>query len=158
MQCSAALISMTTVAALLIGTAIASAQGSQEAKVEASSPSTSLDSGRIMDDDPFRGIVINRTMTVLGWNFYKSFTDIWQSLYPDSESSLTIVERPTAQFGSEIWINYRDRAVFHTFLSPARARLRDISKEAVAVVHDNVNTIDIQRALIQDDDLGPEEL
>ncbi len=117
-----------------------------------------MDSGRINEVDPLTGLIINRTITVLGWDFYKGFSDIWQSMYPDSESNLTIVERPTAQFGSEIWVNYLDRPVFHTFLSPARSEVREVTKEAVAAAHDNIAQIDIEREFSHNDDLGPEEL
>lgn len=157
MRGSAKTAGMTAVvlAGWLLG---ASAQELNTQNSESEQAESDLDAGRITDDDPLTGIIINRTITVLGWNFYRFFTDIWQSLYPDSDSSLTIVERPTAQFGSEIWIDYRDITVFHTFLPPARTQLRDISKEAVAIAHDNVQTINIEREHLQDDDLGPEEL
>lgn len=117
-----------------------------------------IDSGQI-NSDPLGGIVINRTITVLGWDFYKSFSEIWQSLYPDSKFTLTVTERPTAQFGSEIWVSYRDTRIFHTFLSPARSGVREASRQAVNIAHQNVITIEQARKLIKsDDDLGPEEM
>lgn len=119
--------------------------------------SDKLDSGNI-NKEPLSGLVINRTMTVLGWDFYKSFTEIWRALHPDSKTNLTVVERPTAQFGSEIWINYDNQTVFHTFLSPARSRARDESKQAVKIVYDNVVDIEVRRKFIKDADLGPEEM
>jgi curli production assembly/transport component CsgE len=118
--------------------------------------SASLDSGKL-NRDPLRGIVINRTMTVLGWDFYTSFSTIWQSLHPDSEFTLSITERPTAKYGSEIWVSYRDQQVFHTFMSPARARINDVAKQAVEMVHENLKRIQEQRQLYTDGDLAPEE-
>lgn len=116
-----------------------------------------LDAGKI-SEDPLRGLIVNRTMTVLGWDFYKSFSDIWQALHPDSKNTLTVVERPTAQFGSEIWIDYLDQAVFHVFLSPARSQVRQVTKDAVEIVQKNIASIDIQREFFKDADLGPEEM
>lgn len=120
-------------------------------------PEADLDAGRI-SKDPLRGLIINRTMTVIGWDFYRNFSTIWQALYPQSEVNLTVVERPTAQFGSEIWVRYMNQTVFHTFLSPARSRAREESKQAVEIAHNGVQNIEIQRKYVQDDDLGPEEL
>ncbi len=120
-------------------------------------PAGQMDQGRI-DHEPLRGLMINRTMTVMGWDFYKSFSEIWQALYPESQDTLTVVERPTAQYGSEIWVNYLDQTVFHTFLSPARSRARDESRNAVEVVHNNIDIINAQRQFVQDADLGPEEM
>ena len=136
------------VAALWIATA-----GAQE---PAPAPQN-LDQGQI-DSDPLQGLVINRTITVLGWDFYRSFSEIWQALYPDSDDTITVIERPTAQFGSEIWISYLDQTVFHTYLSPARSRAREESKNAVGIVHDGIESINVQRRFVQDDDLGPEEM
>lgn len=124
---------------------------------EPAPPKTSLDQGQI-NNDPLRGLMINRTMTVLGWDFYKNFSEIWQALYPDSQDTLTVIERPTAQFGSEIWISYLNQTVYHTFLSPARSRAQDESRNAVDVVHNSINIINAQRKLVQDADLGPEEM
>lgn len=115
------------------------------------------DSGRI-DNEPLRGLVINRTITVLGWDFYKSFSEIWQALYPDSKDTLIVIERPTAKFGSEIWVSYENQYVFHTFLSPARSLAKDESKQAVDIVHKQVADINLRRKLFQDADLGPEEM
>jgi curli production assembly/transport component CsgE len=71
---------------------------------------------------------------------------------------MTVIERPTAQFGSEIWISYLDQTVFHTFLSPARSRAKDQSREVVQAVRENIDIINAQRKFIQNADLGPEEM
>lgn len=115
------------------------------------------DSGRI-DNEPLRGLIINRTITVLGWDFYSSFSGVWQALYPDSKVSLVVIERPTAKFGSEIWVSYENEYVFHTFLSPARSRVRTESKQAVDIVRKNVANIEVRRKFFQDADLAPEEM
>lgn len=124
---------------------------------EPNTPGNSLDSGRI-NNEPLRGLMINRTITVVGWDFYNSFSKIWQALYPDSKNTLAVIERPTAKFGSEIWVSYESQYVFHTFLSPARSRSRDESKQAVEIVRKNVAEIDLRRKLFQDADLGPQEM
>jgi curli production assembly/transport component CsgE len=139
------------VATALLST-MAAAQGPEPGKAE-----KNLDQGRI-DNDPLKGLVINRTITVLGWDFYQSFSEIWRALYPDSQDTMTVIERPTAQFGSEIWISYLNQTVFHTFLSPARSRAREESKNAVEIVHNNIESINVQRKFSQDADLGPEEM
>ncbi|MHA3903954.1 CsgE family curli-type amyloid fiber assembly protein [Castellaniella sp. WN] len=120
-------------------------------------PRRNLDEGRI-NSDPLKGLIINRTVTVMGWDFYSNFTQVWQALYPDSRDTMTVIERPTAQFGSEIWISYLDQTVFHTFLSPARSRAKDQSREVVQAVRENIDIINAQRQFIQNTDLGPEEM
>jgi curli production assembly/transport component CsgE len=120
-------------------------------------PGKDLDQGNI-NQEPLGGIVINRTITVLGWDFYSGFSSIWQSLHPNSPYTLTVVERPTAQFGSEIWIAYRSIRIYHTFLSPARSGVKEASKQAVSIATENIQKIEQARKEFKSDDLGPEEM
>ena len=120
-------------------------------------PRTDLDSGTIKDE-VLGGLVINRTITVLGWDFYKDFSEVWRALHADSTYTVTIYERPTAQWGSEIWIDYDRTRVFHTFLSPARSQAKEVSKQAVDSVYTSIVEINVQRALYSDIDLAPKEM
>ncbi|MDY0308462.1 MAG: CsgE family curli-type amyloid fiber assembly protein [Castellaniella sp.] len=140
-----------------LGIIIAALLSAAVAAQEPEPPRRNLDEGRI-NSDPLKGLIINRTITVMGWDFYSSFTQVWQALYPESQDTMTIIERPTAQFGSEIWITYLNRNVFHTFLSPARSRAQDQSRKAVQAVRENIDIINAQRQFIQNADLGPEEM
>lgn len=109
-------------------------------------------------DDPLRGLVVNRTVTVLGNDFYRAFTRSWRDKDGDNRYSIAVYERPTARFGSEIWVQYRQQRIFHMFLSPARQEARDIGERAAQIVYDNVVDSDVQRMLVQSQDLGEEEL
>ncbi len=131
--------------------------GMKPAKITLSSAGTRLDSGQI-DNDPLGGIIINRTMTVLGWDFYKSFSGLWQTLHPNSTFTTTVYERATPQFGSEIWVSYKDERVFHTFLAPARSGVKQASRQAVEIAYKNIIDLNIQRRLVKSPDLGPEEM
>lgn len=129
----------------------------QAAPAVAPVPKADIDSGSIQNQ-PLGGLVINRTITVLGWNFYSNFATVWRNLYPDTPFTVTVYERPTAQFGSEIWIDYDGRHVFHTFLPPAIAATRQISTQAASVVYKTITTLIAKRALYNDIDLAPEEI
>ncbi|WP_397473313.1 curli production assembly/transport protein CsgE [Pusillimonas sp.] len=109
-------------------------------------------------DDPLSGIVVNRTVTVLGNDFYQYFARAWREKDGDHRYSLSVHERPSARWGSEIWVQYRQQQVFHMFLSPARQAAKDVSQQAARIVYENVVNSDIQRMLVQSQDLGEEEL
>jgi len=109
-------------------------------------------------DDPLSGIVVNRTVTVLGNDFYRSFARTWREEDGDNRYSIAVYERPTARFGSEIWVQYRQARVFHMFLSPARQAAEDIGQKAAKIVYETVVNNEIQRMLVQSQDLGEEEL
>lgn len=108
-------------------------------------------------DDPLAGAVVNRTVTVLGRDFYRYFTMFWRQKDINPSVSIAIHERPSARFGSEIWVLYRQKRVFHAFLSPARAATRDIGEQAVEIVYRNIATNEVERALLRSPDLAPEE-
>jgi len=109
-------------------------------------------------DDPLSGIVVNRTVTVLGNDFYQYFARAWREKDGDHRYSISVHERPSARWGSEIWIQYRQQRVFHMFLSPARQAAKEISEQAAQLVYENVVNSEIQRMLVQSQDLGEEEL
>ena len=66
-------------------------------------------------DDPLAGVVVNRTITVLGRDFYQAFTTQWRQKDVSNQYTITIFERPSARFGSEIWCNFGKRKCFIPF-------------------------------------------
>lgn len=108
--------------------------------------------------DPLSGAVINRTVTVLGNDFYRYFTTYWRQKDVSTHVSISIYERPTARFGSEVWVQYRQQKMFRIFLPPARAATKAISAQAVDIVYQNIATSEVERALTRSPDLAPEEL
>ncbi|MGE4370094.1 MAG: curli production assembly/transport protein CsgE [Burkholderiaceae bacterium] len=113
---------------------------------------------RTIFDDPLGGAVVNRTVTVIGHDFYQSFTTLWRQKDVSSHVSIAVYERPTARFGSEIWVIYRQKRMFQTFLPPARARARDISEQAVEIVYRNIANSEVERVMMRSPDLAPEEM
>jgi len=108
--------------------------------------------------DPLGGMVINRTVTVLGNDFYQYFSTAWRELDANHLYTVSVYERPTARFGSEIWIQFRQTRVFHIFLAPARQAARPIGERAAEIVYKNIMQSELQRALFQSEDLAKEEL
>lgn len=109
-------------------------------------------------DDPLAGVVINRTVTVQGKDFYQSFTAVWRQTEASGRYTVSIHERPSARWGSEIWVQSGQTRLFHTFLPPARSKTRRISADAVEIVQKNMANSDVERALARSPDLGPEEM
>jgi len=109
-------------------------------------------------NDPLIGVVINRTITVLGREFYQYFSATWRDKELSERYTVTIYERPTAIRGSEMWVQYGNRRVYHAFLSPSRSAAKDISRKAVEIVYKNIIDLDVQQLLFKNEDLGPEEI
>lgn len=75
---------------------------------------------------------MNRTVTVQGHEFYRYFSMWWHHNPDASNYSISIHERPSARWGSEIWVDYHHTRIFHMFLPPTRSRTKEISREAAA--------------------------
>ena len=109
-------------------------------------------------EDPLTGIVINRTITVLGKDFYHYFVTAWRELDGKNTYTITVFERPSARFGSEVWVEYRRIRMFHLFMSPARQAARETGETAARTVYESITENEVQRALFKSPDLAEEEL
>lgn len=104
------------------------------------------------------GVVINRTVTVMGRDFYRNFVNAWRDQEMSGNYSVTVYERPSAIRGSEVWVQFGQRRVFQTYLFAARSAVKSISEQAAEIAYKNVVDISLQRLLFQGVDLGPEEI
>jgi curli production assembly/transport component CsgE len=63
-------------------------------------------------DDGLDGLVINQAATRFGQEFYVEFVKYWNEYQIVTPASLIVHERPSARWGSAIWIEYRGRNIF----------------------------------------------
>lgn len=146
------------------GASLQNGSANGNAAVKNALPETEMDKLEAQEEkktifeDPLQGVIVNRTVTVLGNDFYQYFTSYWNQVNQESRYSIAIYERPTARWGSEIWIEFRQRRIFHTFLAPARAAAKDIAEAAADMVEQNIMRAELIRMTIIEHDLGPEEL
>lgn len=144
-----------------VGPAVAAAShdnadASQNANVNGSSRVTERVEKLL--EDPLLGVIVNRTVTVQGHDFYRHFASWWRETDEEGRYSISIHERPSARWGSEVWVQFRREQVFHIFLPPARSRTKEISQAAVEIAYENITQNELQRTLFQSEDLGPEEM
>ncbi|MEZ2604927.1 curli production assembly/transport protein CsgE [Kluyvera intermedia] len=100
------------------------------------------------------GLVTDNTITRIGHDFYREFTDHWEEEYP---GSITINERPSARWGSWIIIKVDQDLLYQTFLYPNK---RDFDKQvniALASVYESLQKRAINKALLNAGDLTHDE-
>ncbi|MCG8427995.1 MAG: curli production assembly/transport protein CsgE [Chromatiales bacterium] len=116
----------------------------------------------VIDDtaslDEIPGIVIDRTVTRVGRDFYRDFTNYRQFNNPNSRYSLTVFERPSARWGSLIWIEYRSRQVFKIFLNPGRTNYKEIAEQTAKQIEEKLNRVRLQELFSDHIDLERDEL
>lgn len=80
------------------------------------------------------GLIIDRTMTRLGDDFYFFFTQYMNDRHGSLQENLVVKERPTALSGSIISVLHRDKVIYRTALSPGRKTAQDKAKDALSAV------------------------
>lgn len=109
--------------------------------------------------DPYVGVVTDGTVTIFGQEFYRSFTAAWREQPRIDRYSLAVFERPSARWGSLVWVEFANRRVFSAFLSPSRReQIRAAGLDAAQIAYRNVVDSEVERLLIKDPDLAREEL
>jgi curli production assembly/transport component CsgE len=117
--------------------------------------SSELEQGSL---DEIEGLILDRTITVLGHDFFQSFASYWRLNYPDNTTTFSIVERPTARFGSEIWIDFRGNKISRLFLSPSRSKVKDIAENVAENVNTTITQIKLTEMLRDTFDMDKGEL
>src|SRR4051812_33150819 len=121
-------------------------------------PAKPAELGRPLQEDPYSGVVVNQTITLVGHEFYRSFVAAWREMALSERYALTVGERPTPQLGSQVWVEFGRRRVFQASLPPARSRVAGIGEKAAAIAYENVVQSEAQRLLFKDPDLGADEI
>ncbi|MEH0689094.1 curli production assembly/transport protein CsgE [Vibrio cholerae] len=80
------------------------------------------------------GLIVDRTMTRLGDDFYFFFTQYMNDRHGSLQENLVVKERPTALSGSIISVVHRDKVIYRTALSPGRKTAQDKAKDALSAV------------------------
>jgi curli production assembly/transport component CsgE len=105
----------------------------------------------------YGGIVANQTITVAGQDFYQHFAALWRDQDVSARYAISIHERPSARWGSVVWIEYAQQRVFQAQLPSARDRIKGLSEQAVETAFQKIVDAQVQQLFFRDTDFGPDE-
>jgi len=100
------------------------------------------------------GLITDHTVTSVGHDFYRGFTDRWEKNYPET---ITISERPSARWGSWISIKVGQDTLYQTLLFPNRRNFNKEIDTAVTSVLNALSRRQIDKALLSTGDLTGDE-
>ncbi|MFA0440918.1 curli production assembly/transport protein CsgE [Vibrio sp. 10N.222.51.C12] len=103
------------------------------------------------------GVIVDRTMTRLGENFYFFFSQKVNDKYPELEENLTVKEIPTALSGSIIEVYHSRKTIFRTALSPGRQQAKERAEDALRVVGNYIIRWQAERLYMDTYDLDYDE-
>ncbi|MGR6860690.1 curli production assembly/transport protein CsgE [uncultured Aliivibrio sp.] len=99
---------------------------------------TPLETNKVDEADDLleiEGLIIDRTLTRLGRDFYFAFSMKMNSKYDDIDVNLTVKERPTALSGSIIGVYHFDKVIYRGALSPGQRQADEKAAQAIEAVN-----------------------
>lgn len=105
------------------------------------------------------GFVVDRTVTNFGAQFVRDFSQAWRTLGSTENVDLTIVEKPSARWGSTIFIEHNNHPVARIFLQAGRsAAIKPLAENAARYMATKVADNSLLGLLMRDPDLANDEL
>jgi curli production assembly/transport component CsgE len=114
-----------------------------------------LDERALQSLEQASGFIVDRTITQFGGEFMRVFSQSWRALPGTQEFDITIIERPTARYGSLVWVEYNNRPIARAFLYAGRSTaIKPIAVAAAEYVAGKLADEALASQLFDDPDLA----
>ncbi len=104
------------------------------------------------------GVVTMEPVTVAGNDFCQAFIAAWRDLDGADLFTLAIRERPSARWGTQVWVEFGRHRIYQLRLPATRAAIPALGQEAARAAFQAVLQADLERQLDNDADLAPDEM
>lgn len=109
-------------------------------------------------EDEISGFTHDSTITRVGHEFARELGSYRNLNFTDNNDyNLTVFERPSARWGSLIWVNLDDREVYRRFLPPGKIDVSQEAESAAQHIHQQAQQLKIQRLFMDTFDLDQDE-
>lgn len=103
------------------------------------------------------GLIIDNTISRFGHDFHRYLSFQLQDA-EELENDLVVRERPSARWGSLVWVEYGPRTVYRRFLQPNMTEIEAIAEDAARVIIEDINRSKLQNLLQDTFDMDRDEL
>ncbi|MCO1333857.1 curli production assembly/transport protein CsgE [Microbulbifer sp. OS29] len=110
------------------------------------------------EDSLLTGLVIDNTVSGIGHEFARSLSIYISSNFGSFDYNLTVHERPSARWGSVVWVTYDASQVFKTVIYPGRRKFGEVVEQAASQINNNVRQQRLQELFSQNIDLAGDEI
>jgi curli production assembly/transport component CsgE len=116
-----------------------------------------LMSAHAAEEENIQGFIVDNTISRFGHDFYRYFSD---RLVDTSQLDFNLVvrERPSARWGSLVWVEHDQRIVYRQFIQPNVTELKGIAFAAADMVKDAVAKQKLENLLYDTFDMDRDEL
>lgn len=109
-------------------------------------------------EDEISGFTIDNTITRTGHDFTRFLADYRNTQFTtQNDYNLVVNERPSARWGSLIWVTLDNQEVYRRFLPPGRVDLEQEAQAAANGIHQRAQQQQLQLMLMDTFDLDANE-
>lgn len=108
-------------------------------------------------EDEIKGFVVDQTISRIGHEFYQHFTDRLRDTSP-MDFNLVVVERPSARWGSLIWVEFERRMLYRSFLQPNTSQLQETAYQAADFVQEGIARQKLEQLFDDTFDMDKDEI
>jgi curli production assembly/transport component CsgE len=109
-------------------------------------------------EDEISGFTHDSTITRVGHDFVRQLGDYRNATFTDDNNyNLTVHERPSARWGSLIWVTLNDREVYRRFLPPGKVDVSEEAASAAQYIHNQAQQQKLQMLFMDTFDLAQDE-
>lgn len=108
-------------------------------------------------EDEIRGFIVDNSISHIGHEFYRYFSERLRDT-SRLDFNLVLRERPSARWGSLVWVEYEGRTLYRRFLAPNVAELQPLAYQAADQVQEAVTRHKLESLLQDTYDLDRDEL
>ncbi|WP_445355811.1 CsgE family curli-type amyloid fiber assembly protein [Microbulbifer sp. EKSA008] len=113
---------------------------------------------QISEESLLTGLVIDNTVSGIGHEFARSLSIYITTNFTGFDYNLTVHERPSARWGSVVWVTFDSKQVFKTVIYPGRRKFGAVVEQAASQINNNVRQQRLQELLSQNIDLAGDEI
>lgn len=104
------------------------------------------------------GFIVDRTITNFGAEFFRYFSQAWRELGGAEGADLTLTERPSARWGSIVYVEHNHRQEARAILYAGRsAIIKPLAEQTATYMVNRISDQSLARLLLSDHDLGKPE-
>ena len=113
--------------------------------------------GQAQTEAELSGLIIDTTISRFGHDFHRYLSARLQDA-SDLDADLVVRERPSARWGSLVWVEYGQRTVYRRFLQPNAAEIEPIAAQAAQLIVEEISRSKLENLLQDTFDMDRDEL
>ncbi|MGK9066098.1 CsgE family curli-type amyloid fiber assembly protein [Stutzerimonas chloritidismutans] len=116
-----------------------------------------IESPQAKGEAELSGLIIDNAITRFGHDFHRYLSFALQDA-TDLDGDLVVRERPSARWGSLVWVEHGQRIVYRRFLQPNVAEIETIANEAAVQIREDISRNKLQSLMLDTFDMDRDEL